>query len=158
MEVGIYLLKSVAVLSLFYGVYLLFLRKETLFHTKRHFFLAGIIAALVVPFIQFTNTVIIEVPATELTALIPQTQNTLANSIPTETTATIDYGFWAMLLYTLGALIMAFKFSRELFSLLYLIKGRPASSIGKYTFVQVDDMIAPFSFFRFIVYNPKLHT
>ena len=55
-----YLLKSTALLSIFYLVYLLLLKNETSFTENRKFLLGGIIASAVLPAVYFTRKVFVE--------------------------------------------------------------------------------------------------
>ncbi len=158
MEIGIHLLKSVTVLSIFYIVYFLFLRKDTLFRIKRHYLLGGIITSIVVPFIEFTKT-------TYLPALVNHDPQLLDNSqiyeeviLPSSEVVLIDWWFIALIVYALGAIFFMTNLLIQLFSLLKLIRLYPSAKRGNYRFVKVSEAISPFSFFRYIVYNPSLHS
>jgi hypothetical protein len=60
--------KAATILSIFYLVYFSALRKEILFTANRHYFLSGILTATILPFIEITKTIIIEIPtAKEIT-------------------------------------------------------------------------------------------
>ena len=71
----IYSLKAGIILTLFWGIYKLFLQKETFFSFNRQFLMTGLIAAIILPFIVIRYTVEVSVPAfpsyliTESTAL-----------------------------------------------------------------------------------------
>ena len=60
---GIYSLKAGIILVLFWGIYLLFLQRETFYRFNRGFLLAGLIAAVVFPLIVFRYTVEVSAPA-----------------------------------------------------------------------------------------------
>ena len=158
METGIYLLKSISILSLFYGVYFVFLRKDTLFQAKRHYLLAGIIAALLLPFLEFTQTIYLEAPKMEfepVTNFIPATTQMVT---PQEAAFTVDWWQVVLAIYVLGVCVLLGRLLFQLISLLRLFRTYPSEKKGKYTFVQVDKQIAPFSFFKYIVYNPAAHS
>jgi len=158
MELGIYLLKSIAILTIFYLVYFLFLRKDTLFTAKRHYLLGGILAALLLPFLEFTKTIYKEAPVFEAmpisTGIIVPTEIQNAPQI----VSLMDWWQIALVIYMLGVVFMLGRLCYQLISLLRLIRTYPSEKQKKYTFVRVTENIAPFSFFRYIVYNPASHS
>jgi len=152
------LLKSVAVLSLFYLVYLMAFRKETHFVVRRHFFLIGIISALCLPFVVFETVTYVKLPAIAGVVSNAQQQEFSPTSFtPLETTQTIDWSYWLWVTYGLGLAFFIGQLLLQLVGLLRLISRHPKTRRGPYTFVEVDENCAPFSFFKYIVYNPKLH-
>ena len=56
----IYLLKSAALLSIFFLAYQLLLRNDTSFLANRRFLFWGIIASLLLPTVEFTRVVVVE--------------------------------------------------------------------------------------------------
>ncbi|GAB5400542.1 MAG: hypothetical protein Aureis2KO_21270 [Aureisphaera sp.] len=159
MEFLNHLWQSATILSMFYLVYVLLLRKDTLFEAKRHFFLIGILVALFFPFIEITQTVYLEAPVFERTSLpsdiIPMTSNTTA-VVPLE--QGIDWTLILTSIYLLGIVVLLTRLIIQCASLFKLIRSYPIEKKGKYRFVMVEDTVSPFSFFRYIVYNPSLHT
>ena len=67
----IYLLKVSGILALFYVAYQVFLKRETFFSVNRHFLIAGILTALLLPFVTITNYV--EIAATPLNFVTKET-------------------------------------------------------------------------------------
>ncbi|MEH6408478.1 MAG: hypothetical protein V7767_14465, partial [Leeuwenhoekiella sp.] len=63
METLIYLLKSSAILAIFYSFYLIFLQKETFYKLNRHFLLIGIFSAVIVPILVFKKEIFIDAEA-----------------------------------------------------------------------------------------------
>jgi len=55
-----YLLKSTAILSLFYLFYKIFLQNETFFKSIRVYFLIGFISAIAIPLVVITKHIIVE--------------------------------------------------------------------------------------------------
>ena len=158
MEAFIYLAKSMAILSIFYGVYILFFRKDTLFKAKRYFFLGGIFAAIILPFLTFTKTVYIEktsLPELDfgMIDLVPIAQTT--NTTPLES----SFDWWLILygVYAIGLVVLLIRFCIQLLSLLKVLKHATNTKVGNYRFVETEEQISPFSFFKYIVYNPKQH-
>lgn len=159
MEIGIYLLKSVAILTIFYVVYFIFLRKDTLFTAKRHYLLGGILASLLLPFLEFTKIIYIEAPVFEA---LPFSEgiSTITTEALVNSEVVTAFVWWqlALAIYVLGVLFMLGRLLYQLLSLLRLIGTYPSEKQKKYTFVKVTENISPFSFFKYIVYNPQSHS
>ncbi|MEM7186673.1 MAG: M56 family metallopeptidase [Bacteroidota bacterium] len=159
MEAGIYLLKSVAILSLFYMVYYVFLRKDTHFTAKRHFFLGGIIAAISLPFLEFTRTIYKEAPMVlQPTAEMELSMMTSNVAVAQEPVSTWTIWEVALVVYLIGVLIMAARLTAQIISLWRLLRKYPSEKHRNYTFVKVHETLNPFSFFRYIVFNPASHS
>lgn len=159
MEFLNHLWQSATVLSMFYLVYVLFLRKDTLFTAKRHYFLSGILVALLFPFIQITQTVYKEAPIMERAVfsdeIIPIAQTAVSNEVVENN---IDWAMIFLGIYAIVVFVLFVRLTIQCLSLVKLIKSHTIKKSGKYRFVQVPDKLAPFSFFRYIVYNPTMHS
>ncbi len=148
-----YLLKSTALLSIFYLVYLLLLKNETSFTENRKFLLGGIIASAVLPAVYFTRKVFVEAT------------NFSVNDIPISTNASSEVlasnlGVWEIL-GIIYLFITAFFFTKigfQLYNIYKLIRKSNISSIENFRFIKTDADVNPFSFFKFIVYNPAAHS
>lgn len=158
MDLLIYVGKSAGILSIFYLVYYFVLRKDTFFTANRHFLFSGIITALALPFLQFTQIRYIE--ATPYVLTEPLAQPFIGGQLYQNLTPSFSIDWWQVLLviYTVGCFIMGVHLLVQLFSLLKLLRKYPSQQIGVYKFVEVDELITPFSFFKHIVYNPRLHS
>ena len=55
-----YLLKEAAVLTLFYGVYKIFLERETFFQSIRAYLLLGLVSSLLLPGLKIKEYVLVE--------------------------------------------------------------------------------------------------
>lgn len=153
------LLKSVAILSLFYLVYIMAFRRETHFVVRRHFFLIGMICAICLPFVEFRKTVTIELPAMEQLLMVPQQASFTPTTFQTlDPVTTIDWNLLLWVAYSIGIALLVGQLLLQLWQLFSLIYPSPKARIGRFTFVEVSEPCAPFSFFRYIVYNPELHT
>ena len=156
METIIYIAKSAGVLTLFYLVYYFILRRDTFFTANRHFLIGGIVAAALLPLVEFTSIVYSEAPNMAAVGFSPMLEIT-------ETTAPLQrasFDWWQILLlvYLAGVIVMFVRLAFQLLSLLKLIGQYPVEKKGKFLFVEVTDAISPFSFFNYIVYNPKSHS
>lgn len=158
MEFFIYLSKSATILFLFYLVYIIVLRKDTFFTANRFYLLSGIIAAIILPLLTFTQTVFVEIPLE-----IPQIQTTYESSsdatvLTAPTTTPFNWWYLAISLYLLGVVYMVSLFLIRLGSLLRLLQKHPSKKHNGFIYVQVEDATAPFSFFNYIVYNANSHS
>jgi bla regulator protein blaR1 len=158
MELSNYLLKSVAILSIFYVVYYLFLRKDTLFTAKRHYLLSGILASLFLPFLEFTKTIYKEVTYVESISFSEAIPTTAQVAGHTQEAFIINWWQLALIVYAFGVLIMGGRLLIQIHSLYKLIRTHPSEKIEGFHFIKVDRSVSPFSFFKYIVYNPSLHT
>lgn len=142
-----YLLKSSAIIALFYINYRLFLQRETFFDSNRWFLLIGLITAAFLPLVVIP--VYIEYTPVASNSPILFTESQITGPDP------ID---WIQLLSWIYIAITSFfslKLIIELASLQQLITKSPKKNIGRFSLIEIFDKIAPFSFFKWIVYNPK---
>lgn len=154
MELFIYLLKSVSILAMFYFVYVLALRSDTHFESNRHFLLAGIIAAIALPFVTFTQINFVELPTltNELTTS-GVTSTTLAPAI----TPSIDWLWVAIAAYASIMTLLFLRLGYQILRLFAILKGATKYKRKGYTYIESNKIIAPFSFFKYIVFNPQMH-
>lgn len=160
METFIYIAKSITILSIFYIIYRIVLQKDTFFTANRHYLLSGIIAALVLPFLEYTKTIYKELPSinTVMSSDTIFTPTTL-ETIPQQESIAVDWWQIGLLLYAIGILIMITRLSIQLISLNRLISKYPKEYKDGYTYVEITDKaITPFSFFKTICYNPASHS
>lgn len=160
MELLNYVAKSVGIFSVFYLVYYIVLRKDTFFTANRHYLLGGILAALALPFLTFTKTTYVAAPVSTLESTpIPDELPMITHSL-VQTEAAWTPSFWdvALWIYVLGLTIMFVRFAVQLISLVRLLRKYPGHAKNGYTFIAITETISPFSFFKYIVYNPKLHS
>lgn len=156
MEILLYIAKSAGILAVFYSVYFFVLRKETLFTANRHFLLGGIVAAFILPSLTYTKTIYLTAP----TVYTNSFSNFTSFSPVLQEPEFFIINWWQVLLitYAVGCLIMIARLVMQLVSLINLLQNQPSEKKGNYTYIKVTDTVAPFSFFKYIVYNPELHT
>lgn len=154
------LLKSFGVLTLFYLVYKLILQKHTLFTAHRYFLISGLISAIVIPFITFTKKVTIVIPSQPTNHVPFYTFLDSSNTTPVIALSNPEINWWELLMviYGLGILIMTIKVLLQLLSLYKLINSGTLVHKNRYSYIELDQEIAPFSFFSYIIYNPSTHT
>ena len=163
METLLYFFKSSIILAIFYGVYYLFMRKNTLFAAKRFFFITGVLTALVLPFLKISKTIYIEAPVFTPTPVLDQLSFNDVEMISTAVAATpvstpIDWWQVTLIFYVLIAAVLTLRFLIQLFTLFLLFKKTPSQRREGYKYIEVNDAMSPFSFFNYIVYNPQLHS
>ncbi|MEE9348764.1 MAG: N-acetylmuramoyl-L-alanine amidase [Flavobacteriaceae bacterium] len=151
-----FLLKSALISTALYSFYKIFLQKETFFHSIRFYFIIGIIASVILPF------VIIPIYIQYIPMPIPEVYDAVISmpDIEFETTNTIANAQkpinWLVLIsnvYLIGVFIFSVKFIKDIASLAYLLYYGSKRKSGKIIFVEASKDLAPFSFFNFIVYN-----
>ncbi|MXO07435.1 M56 family metallopeptidase [Flavobacterium sp. HBTb2-11-1] len=175
----IFILKSSGLLAMFYFAYIFLLRKETFFNSSRWFLIAGLITSVVLPFVVYTKVIWVEAPPALAPAPIITTTENAVKNIPTSTQEAIVYtpqykpttvtvveeeNFevnWSLFLaavYGIGFLAFLIKFALDFYSLNSVLKGRKIEQQNDFKFIDVDENIAPFSYFDYIVYNSSLYT
>ncbi|MBN8641475.1 MAG: hypothetical protein J0L86_06640 [Flavobacteriales bacterium] len=154
----IYFIKSSALITLFFLVYHFLLRKETFFNTNRWFLLIGLAISAVLPLFFIKKIVYIESTPMNWDELIQMPQNSAAIVSKTVESNPINWfqvGFW---IYGIVALLLLLKVIYNSFSLYKTLHKRQIHKNDRFLLVDVEEDIAPFSFFNFIVYNSKLYT
>lgn len=149
----IYLIKSSGLIALFYLAYHFMLRKETFFTSNRWFLLLGLFTSVLLPLVVFTKIIWVE----------PTPVNYDWSSLPITTTVNEDHteeyiylGLAA--LYCVGALFLLTKFAFDFYSLQKVFKGKIIKRQADFKFIDLQDNLAPFSFFNTIVYNSSLYS
>jgi len=147
-----YFLKASAVMILFYLCYVLFLKRETFFEHNRWFLLVGLVIALVFPMIIIPVYITIE-PLPVLEPVNFVSDNFISTSITTETP--FDWLSLIPIIYGIGLLAFTIRFLLQFGSLISLLIKNPKSIEGAYTYIVIKNNISPFSFFKWIVFNPE---
>lgn len=187
-ELFIYLIKSSIVLTVFYLIYILLLKKDTLFILKRYFLLVGLIVSFILPYIQYTKRInkYKEIAPTFIAennrdlapvAVMPEhnssniitnfeTTNAFVNQVSEHKNTDVQLvpqqtvNPWIALgvLYFLGILTHTILFTLNIFSLKKLLKNIPIKRYKNFTVATSNKRIPPFTFFKKVVINPSLYT
>ena len=144
-----YLLKSAAVLTLFYGVYKIFLERETFFQSLRAYLLLGLVSSLLLPGLKVREYVLVE------TIPLTQTQVVQAGADGVHQAASLGLTDILIWIYLSGLVFFGARFVMQLGSIYLFIRKRPKTKEGPYRMIPTSDDTAPFSFFRYIVYPHK---
>jgi hypothetical protein len=153
----IYLLKASVLISVYFLAYHFLLRKETFFTTNRWFLLAGLTTSAILPFYFITKTIVVERPKVSMNDIIAYSQSGAMTS-PPEEAYTIDWFQIGLLAYVLVSLLYFGKILTNLASLFRLLYKKEVIKKEQFSLVDLDDDIAPFSFFNYIVFNSNYYT
>ena len=149
----IYIAKSAGLITLFYCAYYFLLRKETFFNSNRWFLLAGLITSAILPFVVYTKVIWVDPtpPYSVSSAALYSAQ--IEKDI-----FEIDWNLVLIAIYSIGFLALLIKFAFDFYSLNSVLKGKQIKQQADFKFVDINENIAPFSYFEYIVYNSSLYT
>ncbi|MFH6602077.1 M56 family metallopeptidase [Maribacter algicola] len=149
----IYIAKASSVLTIFFLAYFT-LKSETFFRFNRYFLIFGLLSALILPLIELTRYVTVA----PITKNVVYTDNLLNSTVLNHSSNLIDWTLIFFMAYLLGVAFFCAKFVLQLLSLKKMVRTNTPYSFGGYTYVRTSSRIAPFSFFKYIFYNPSLYT
>ncbi|MCC9065282.1 M56 family metallopeptidase [Flavobacterium piscisymbiosum] len=161
-----FIAKSSGLLVLFYCAYYFLLRKETFFTSSRWFLLAGLITSVALPFLVYTKVVWIEPAPVEVSAAnenfsavsdLKYTQFPVSHHIENES-FDINWNYILLAIYIIGFIALIIKFAIDFYSLNTVLKGKKVQQQADFKFVDINENIAPFSYFDYIVYNSSMFT
>ncbi|MGB5403788.1 MAG: M56 family metallopeptidase [Robiginitalea sp.] len=145
----VYILKASAILALFLFVYQLFLKNETFFTLNRFFLLGGLLAALLLPFVTLQDEVLIQARTLNAAPAL--------NGVPVSDSTPFDWRNVLPWAYLPGILICTGMVFRQLLGLFTMIRKEEKRTHEGYVLIPSTYIKGPFSFFRYIFYNPQLH-
>jgi len=157
-----YLVKSGLALWLFYGIYWLFLRKETFFSVNRFVLLGSVVLSFLLPLVPISNWINFGGKQEMVSGIFIDLETALTPFVPTNAISDSQPGFlshwsnWLLLGYMAGMLML---FARLVWQLVQIIRMRSQSQLSvkdgmKLAKVKTD--ISPFSWFNFIFINNTL--
>ena len=141
-----YLLKASAVIAVFYMFYKLLLQRDTFFRCNRWFLLVGLLVSLTIPMVVIP--IYIEYIPVDVSNFTFENATNPANS-------GLEISDYVMIVYGLGVTFFFTRFLIQVTSLALVIMRHKKDKRGKYTYVKTQANISPFSFFRWIVFNPE---
>ena len=135
MDFLIYIAKSAGILSLFYLIYRLALRKDTFFKTNRFYLLFGLACALFLPWLTFTQIIIMEAIPVVASNYSEEIINTSTIQLAPEAKT---FPIWKLALwgYLIVMGILFIKFVVELSSLLNLLLRYPSKRVNGFRFIK----------------------
>ena len=147
-----YALKVSGILLLFYGIYQVFLMRETFYKHNRQFLIAGIFASLVLPFIQIPRYI-------EISPIALNTSRIgTSSAVGSPDVATLDFPQILLLVYLIGLTYFLGQFFGQLINLFSEYAGGKKSKENGLTYVQLAKGKKPFSFFNTIFFTPNGYT
>jgi hypothetical protein len=161
-----FIAKSSGLLILFYCAYYFLLRKETFFTSSRWFLLAGLITSVALPFLVYTKVVWIEPAPVEVSVAnenfsavsdLKYTQFPISHHIENES-FDLNWNYVLLAIYIIGFMALVIKFAIDFYSLNTVLKGKKVQQQADFKFVDINENIAPFSYFDYIVYNSSMFT
>jgi uncharacterized membrane protein YciS (DUF1049 family) len=158
-EIVIYLLKSSGLLATFFLAYHFLLRKETFFTSNRWFLLSGLATSILLPLFFIKKIVYVERP--KFTLPIISEDNDLPIIIDKATpiiAESIDWFQILFIVYAIVATILIIKVIIDLVSLGKLLRKQNIQKQEDLLYVNINQDIAPFSFFNYIVFNSNLYS
>ncbi|MBT8235410.1 MAG: M56 family metallopeptidase [Bacteroidia bacterium] len=147
-----YALKVSGILLLFYGIYQVFLMRETFYKHNRQFLIAGIFASFVLPLIHIPRYIEVS-PLAINTAEI-----TTVSAVEAPVTAFLDLPQILFFIYLMGLVYFLGQFFGQLIHLFSEYAGGKKSKQDGLTYVQLAKGKKPFSFFNTIFFTPNGYT
>jgi len=152
-DLVLYMLQSAISLSVLYGVYWLFLRRDTFFMINRAFLLAASLFSLIFPLFRFNWLFPTDVTSTYYAALDMVTIN--ASRIESTFAKNLTVMQILVIVYLTGVAIFTVRFIIQLLQLLFMIRKYGISRHEGLRIVFIDNNYSPFSFFNLIFINRK---
>lgn len=152
------LLKSSALIAAFYLAYHFLVRKETFFNTNRWFLLTGLFTALLLPWFNITKVVYVEKPKMALVDLVAYSSQNLTATPQVPVAEPFDWMSLVWIGYLVIALFLLVRIVINFTSLFRMLYNQQKTKKEDFTLVDLNQNIAPFSFFNYIVYNSLLYT
>ena len=139
-------------LILFYGIYLVFLRKETHFKLNRFYLIATVLLSIAIPFISLPEAATETIQSTTLS---DTAQDLFAVQLIPDSNTAQESPFWSILItvYLLGVVVFLLRFLMGLMSILTLIKNSPREKLQGYWLIKTAKAQKPFSFFNFLFWD-----
>lgn len=151
------LLKSSALIAIFYLFYYFVLSKETFFNSNRIFLLAGVVLSFIIPFIIIPVYKTIQMDLYSFTDSSLRIDKNLSFEILEKPIGFLQYST-LKILYAIGVIIYLIKFIVSILKIHFAIKANPKVKLNEYNLVKTEEDISPFSFFKTIVINPKKYS
>jgi len=148
---ALYLIKSVAWLTGFALVFILFLRNERFFVLNRIYLIAGILTSLFFPFISIHYTVVLPVVKSMQveSAVVSDIQNA-------ETGIFSNFRLFLLVLYVMGILFVLSQIIRQGRRVLSAINKSELITLHPVKLIRTPEYTTAFSFFSYVFVNPSI--
>ncbi len=153
MDLFEYLFKSFISLTLFYLVYISFLRRETYFRSNRYYLLSSIVFALLLPFVNIIS----------FSSQLPQNFSSLVDAVTISgsdskhiTAPYLSVYSTIIVVYLAGVGLFFLRFIYQLIQLIWLVKEYEITYKYGIKIAFIDKEYSPFSFFKYVFINKAL--
>jgi hypothetical protein len=157
-QVFIYFLKSSGLIALFYLAYHFLVRKETFFNANRWFLLSGLLTSLLLPLYFLQKIIVIERPVISIQNFVAPPSQPVAILPNVPAVEAFDWMQLTWICYLIIAGILLIKIVFNLISLYRMLYKQQVIKKEQFKLVNLNDTIAPFSFFNYIVFNADLYS
>jgi hypothetical protein len=154
----IYLLKSSGLIAVFYLAYHFLVRKETFFNSNRWFLLSGLFTSLLLPFFVIKKVIMVEKPKIAPEDLVAYAQQSAGTIQGVPVVEAFDWMQFFWISYVFIACILVIRIVFNFTSLYRMLYQQQVIKKEKFKLVNLNENIAPFSFFNYIVYNSDLYS
>lgn len=154
----VYLIKTSGLLTLFFLAYYIFIKKETFFNASRFFLIGGIITSALLPLLVYTKIVWITPVVTEAPLFTHQNFTATAQMAVPHQAFEINWWYVAAVIYALGVLFFFVRLIANVYKITSLFKDQQKVYTDGFIMINSPSINAPFSFFKYIVYNSALLT
>lgn len=149
---GLYILKLSACLLVFWALYVLLIEKQSTHQFKRFYLLGSLLVSAVIPLITFTTYIeplpLLEAPQS---FFIEPLQQADTMDLAPEPVITLNLMLW--LVYGIGSMIFATRFSLNLSRLIHKIKTHEQVGFKPFIHVLLEQAVAPHSFFNYLFFS-----
>jgi hypothetical protein len=147
----VYLLKSSALIAVFYLAYYFLVQKETFFNSNRWFLLSGLFTSILIPLFFIKRIVFIEKQPIVFAEINHIASNINHKIKPVES----DFSWLEIvnMSYLVITFILLIIIVTNIFSLYKLLYKKQIQINKPFALVDIDENINPFSFFKYIVFN-----
>lgn len=155
-----YFVQTIIALSIFYILYWLLLRKETFFRFNRYYFLINMVLALIIPFLNIGNFLVLKESTTiyVISGGYDYLQNVVMNNtLVYQNDIGENHGFIEYMagIYFLGVAFLLFRLVYQAVLLFLKIRKARIIEISGSQIVLDEKVSSPFSFFSWIFLNPS---
>ncbi|QBZ98670.1 M56 family metallopeptidase [Flavobacterium sangjuense] len=157
-SVFIYLLKSSGLIAVFYLAYHFLVRKETFFNSNRWFLLSGLFTSLLLPLFVIKKIILVEKPKLTMEDLVAYSQQSTRTIQDVPVVEAFDWMQLIWVSYVIIACALVIKIVFNFTSLYRMLYQQQVIKKEKFKLVNLNENIAPFSFFNYIVYNSDLYS
>ncbi|GAA4962815.1 hypothetical protein GCM10023315_08830 [Algibacter aquimarinus] len=130
--------------------YKLFLEKTSAHTFKRYYLIIAILISIGIPFITFTEYVLVE-PENSISTTGYINKVAFDATRAKEQINYLPIIIWSI--YVIGALLFSFRFFKNLYKIIHKIKTNPKFKNEKFVNVLLHDLIHPHTFFNYIFLN-----